>query len=495
MSTRPDVLVGFMGAGKTTVGMRLAELRGVQFADADAELQRRTSRSIPDLFSEGEEAFRELEESVIADLLTVGGPGVVALGGGALTRPGTRRLLAEQARVLWLDAPAEILWARVEQDGGASTRPLAVNLHRFSELRRQREGLYQTAADAIVDAAAPADLVATACRDAGIVRTGALDRIAEITGDRRALLVVDAPVADRVPQLGLHLVLPGGEQVKDIATVEQLWRAFADAELERRDVIVAVGGGAVTDVTGFAAATFRRGLDWISCPTTLVGQVDAGSGGKTGIDLAAKNDVGAFHPPIAVLSDPALLATLPPREWSAGFVEGLKSALLQGDALWALVRRWPTGRGTDDQRLELIRRAAALKGRVVAADPKEAGERAILNLGHTIGHGIEYAADGRYLHGEAIAIGLVAALSLSVEHAGLDIVVADEVMGLLSREGLSTVAEGVDPDQVLAAMRSDKKRSAGRVRFVLLEAPGRPRWGVELDDAVVSRAVSAACGG
>jgi len=283
------------------------------------------------------------------------------------------------------------------------------------------------------------------------------------------------------------------EQVKTAASVEALWRAMAQHELERRDLVCAVGGGAVTDVAGFAAATFRRGLDWVSCPTTLVGQVDAGIGGKTGIDVAAKNDVGSFHPPVAVLSDPALLGTLPDREWSAGFAEVLKTALLAGDPLWALVRDWPNGRGPDEHHPELVRRAAALKERVVAADPREAGERAVLNLGHTIGHGVEHAAGGRYLHGEAISIGLVAALQLSVEHAGLEHAIADEVLGALTRQGLPTVAEEVAPEAVLAAMRSDKKRVAGRTRFVLLEAPGRPVWGVELPDDAVAAAVDAAC--
>lgn len=490
MSVRPDVLVGFMGAGKTTVGTRLAELRGVAFADVDREIERRTSRSIPDLFQDGEDAFRDLEESVIAELVEAGEVGVLALGGGALIRPGTRRLLAGRARVLYLDAPAEALWERVEADGGVGVRPLAVSLHRFADLKLQREGLYLTAADAIVDATAPVDVAAIACRDASIVRAGALDRLPELIGDRRAVVVVDAPVADRVPGVGTRIVLPGGEQVKTPAVLESLWRGFAEAELERRDVVVAVGGGAVTDVAGFAAATFRRGVDWVSCPTTLVGQVDAGIGGKTGIDVAAKNDVGAFHPPVAVLSDPTLLTTLPAREWSAGMAEAIKTALLAGDPLWELVRRYPASPGSDDDRWALVRRCAALKHRVVAADPREAGERAILNLGHTIGHGVEHAAGGRYLHGEAIAIGLTAALRLSVDHAGLDPAVAGEAEALLRRHGLPTAAEGLDADAVLAAMRADKKRVAGRTRFVLLEAPGRPVWGRELDDDAVAAAVA-----
>jgi shikimate kinase/3-dehydroquinate synthase len=195
---------------------------------------------------------------------------------------------------------------------------------------------------------------------------------------------------------------------------------------------------------------------------------------------------------VAVLSDPALLATLPDREWAAGFAEVLKTALVAGDPLWSLVRDWPNGRGSEQHRPELVRRAAALKERVVAADPREAGERATLNLGHTIGHGVEHAAGGALLHGEAIAIGLAAALELSVAHAGLDPAVRDEALRVLARQGLATQAEGLDRAAVLTAMRADKKRVQGAHRLVLLEAPGRAIWGVEIDEAAVGAAVAGA---
>ena len=236
--SRPDVLVGFMGAGKSTVGELLAALKGTTFIDVDREIERRTSRSIPDLFNDGEEQFRELEEQVITELIEAGEHGVIAPGGGALSRPGTRALVRKQARVLFLDAPAEVLWQRVEADGGAGTRPLAVNFHRFEDLHSQRQTLYVTAADAIVDAAADPETAAIACRDAGVVRPGALERIGELADGRRAFVVVDLPVADRIPE-GLEVyTLPGGEQCKTVSHVEALWRAFAEAELERRDLFI-----------------------------------------------------------------------------------------------------------------------------------------------------------------------------------------------------------------------------------------------------------------
>jgi len=232
-------------------------------------------------------------------------------------------------------------------------------------------------------------------------------------------------------------------------------------------------------------------------PTSLVGMVDAAVGGKTGVDLpAAKNAVGAFHQPEWVVSDPAVLETLPVREWACGFAEVIKTALLSGGRLWELVCGWQPGRGAREERLELIRRCAAHKTRVVAADPHEHGIRATLNLGHTIGHAIEAATGyAAYPHGEAVAIGLLPALWLSGRLAGLDPEVEQQTRELLERHGLPTAARGVGVEAVLEAMRRDKKTRAGRARFSLLEAVGRPVWGVDPGDDLVAEAVARAVGG
>ena len=213
--------------------------------------------------------------------------------------------------------------------------------------------------------------------------------------------------------------LEGGEEAKSPAVLERLWRALAEHELERGDVIVCAGGGSITDVGGFAAATFRRGVPWLAVPSTLVGQVDAAIGGKTAINVAAKNDVGAFWQPAAVLCDPSLLETLPAREWAGGMAEVVKTALLAGGRLWELVEGWEPGPGERAARTELVQRCVGVKTLVVAADPEDRGRRAILNLGHTIGHGIEAVAGyGGLSHGECVSIGLVAALRLSESLAG-----------------------------------------------------------------------------
>ena len=207
-----------------------------------------------------------------------------------------------------------------------------------------------------------------------------------------------------------------------MAVARQAWTRLADLGLERGDVVVGLGGGAATDAAGFVAATYQRGVPWIAAPTSLVGMVDAAIGGKTGIDLpGAKNYVGAFHPAEWVVTDPGLLETLPVREWACGFAEVIKTGLLAGGRLWEMVQAWEPGRGATEQRLELIRRCAAYKAHVVAIDPREQGMRAVLNLGHSIGHAIEAAAGFTGIaHGEAVAVGLLPALWLSGKVAGLD---------------------------------------------------------------------------
>jgi shikimate kinase/3-dehydroquinate synthase len=491
MDAVKTVVVGFMGSGKSTVGRLLAERRRVPFVDADAAIEETAGRPITEIFADdGEEAFRALEADVIARLLE-GEAGVLALGGGAL-RGEAAGLLRDRATVVWLDVEADTAWARVQPS--RARRPLAQDEARFRALHAERRAGYAAAADVQVDGEPDARVVAASIQVAPICRPGALDILPRLVGDRRAVLLVDDAVADRAPAVDAEtVVMAGGEQAKSAVQLEALWRALAAAELERRDVVVAMGGGAVTDVAGLAAATFRRGLAWIAVPTTLVGQVDAAIGGKTAIDVAAKNDVGAFHLPEAVVADPVLLETLPPREWSAGFAEVVKTALLAGGRLWELVRAWAPGPGEPAARTELVRLSAAYKARVVGEDPTERGLRAVLNLGHTIGHGVEAAAGyGTLLHGEAVAVGLMAALRLSAELRGLDEDVVAEVGALLAANGLPVRAEGVAAAGVEAAMRGDKKRTGGRPRMVLLDAVGAPVYGIDPGDAALTRAVASA---
>jgi shikimate kinase/3-dehydroquinate synthase len=486
LSERPIVIAGFMGAGKTTVGKALARRLQRPFVDLDREIEGRASARIAELFrAEGEEGFRRREADVARELLRRSDAPVIALGGGTLGNEATRALLREHALVAWLDVDLETAWSRA----ASPHRPLTADRAGFDRLWHDRRAAYAAAADAIVDGRASATVVAGALAQQVWTRPGAIE-LAD--GGARIFRIVDAGVADRVAG---DLVLDGGEAGKSLAGLERLWRALAGAGLERSDRVLAVGGGAVTDAVGFAAATFRRGLGWLAAPTTLVGQVDAAIGGKTAIDVAAKNDVGAFWSPQAVLADPGLLATLPDAEWSAGFAECVKTALLAGGPLWELARGM-SARPAAGPEAELVRRCAGFKTLVVAEDPREAGLRAILNLGHTVGHGVEAAAGyGTLRHGDAVAIGLVAALRLSTRLAGLDQAVADEVSELLAAHRLPRSAPGLAPSAVLDAMRHDKKRAHGAHRFVLLEAVGAPLRDAEVPDDLLAEVVAAAVAG
>jgi shikimate kinase / 3-dehydroquinate synthase len=243
--------------------------------------------------------------------------------------------------------------------------------------------------------------------------------------------------------------------------------------MDHDDHVLALGGGVVGDLAGFCAATYQRGVPVVQLPTTLVSQVDSAYGGKTGVDLPeGKNYAGAYHQPAAVLADPDAFATLPPDELAAGWAEVVKTALIAGGALWERVRR---GDAPADR--DLVLACARTKLGVVAEDERDAGRRQVLNLGHTVGHAIETATGyARYRHGEAVALGLLAALTLS----GLPGLRA-EVAALLEAHGLPTALDpAVDPPAVLAATERDKKRRGGRVRLVLVRAPGSVMTGCEV---------------
>ena len=486
------VLIGFMGAGKTTTGMRLAERLGWRFFDADVEIESEATKPIGQIFrDDGEATFRALEERVIARLLDETNA-VIALGGGAVTSAITRERLRDGSFTVLLDVSPQVAWRRVEEQAG--DRPLASEARAFTELYEQRRDLYHGAADALVDADAE---VGDEPLLVPLARQAALAELPRLIGARRPALIADREVLRLVGppfEPFVTVRLPAGEAAKTLAVARQAWTRLAEFSLERGDVVVGFGGGSATDVAGFVAATYQRGVPWISVPTSLTGMVDAGIGGKTGVDLPqAKNYVGAFHQAEWVVSDPAVLETLPVREWASQFSEVIKTGLLSGGRLWDLVRRWEPGRGTPEDRLELIRRCAAYKARVVAEDPTEQGVRAVLNLGHSIAHAIETATQYRaFSHGEAVAIGMLPALWLSTQVCGLDPEVEQQVRELLELHELPTVARNVAAESVLEAMSRDKKARAGRVRFALLEAIGKPVFGVDPGDDLVRAAVSRA---
>ncbi|HEV3408053.1 MAG TPA: bifunctional shikimate kinase/3-dehydroquinate synthase [Gaiellaceae bacterium] len=441
-----------MGAGKTTIGREVARLTQRPFVDTDEVIQARHGPIARIFEEEGEGEFRRLEEDVAREALISARPAVIALGGGAVTSSSTRDLLREQAYTVWLVVEPDDAWSRVR----ATDRPLAQDERDFRRLFADREGLYASACDA--RALTVEDVLLGSLRISSA--PPGLPARAAVVADEHVLRLHGPPLGARV-----HPV-PAGEAAKSPAVLHRLW---AELRMGRAGVLVAFGGGSTTDVAGFAAATYLRGVEWVAWPTTLVGQVDAAIGGKTGINLEhGKNLVGAFHFPSAVVIDPSVLSTLPERERRNGMAEVVKTGLLAGKEVWNLADE------------EMIRACAAFKSAVVLADPYErTGRRAVLNLGHTFAHALETASGYSIPHGEAVALGLLAALRLS----GLETDVVQEV--------LRPVPVRVDPERAWAALERDKKALDGRIRLVLLERPGEPVFPVELPADEVRRALAA----
>jgi 3-dehydroquinate synthetase len=424
-------LIGFMGAGKTTAGQEVAERTGRPFVDTDQEIERRLG-PIPELFERGEAEFRRLEEQVVAEALA-GPDAVIALGGGAILSEATRERLRAQAFTVWLDVDVDGAWERVR----GSDRPLARREEDFRRLFETRRPLYVDVMDA---PAGDSDGAILAALHVFVGQEVVYGGSYVVVADERVLALHPFDRGGRI------IELPSGEQAKALAVVERLWR---DIDLDREGTIVAVGGGSTTDVVGFAAATYKRGLGWAAIPTTLTGMVDAAIGGKTGINTTeGKNLAGAFHFPQAVFIQREYLTTLPEEERRAGMAEVVKTGLLAGQEVWSLPEE------------EMIRACAAFKAGVVLSDPYELeGRRAILNLGHTFAHALEAGSGYGVRHGDAVALGLLAALRLS----GQPTEVVEE---LLAPEPVEA-----DLDAAWAALKRDKK---GEGVFVLLEAPGRP---------------------
>ena len=488
-----------MGAGKSTGARSLAAQLGAEPVDSDRELEQRLGEPLESYFDrEGEQAFRAREEDLVLELLAREDAPVVALGGGALGSEGVREALARHT-VVHLEVDPDEAWRRASGKG----RPLARDRGRFAQLHRDRAAMYESVADALLP---PSD------RDAlrrALPALRALERAPRGTRlvwasaasgdypvylgrglieagffhpeDGRRLVVTDENVARAQPFEGdERVVAMAGEEHKSIHGAEFVLRALAQAGAERGDIVVAVGGGVVGDLAGFCAAIYQRGMRHVQVPTSLVAQVDSAYGGKTGVDLPeGKNYVGAFHQPSAVICDPAALATLPPEELGAGYAEVVKTALIAGGPLWARVRQG--GEVDADMILGCVRTKLA----VVAQDERDAGRRQVLNLGHTVGHAIE-AATGytRYRHGEAVAVGLLAALRLSGREP-----LRSEVAELLAAHGLPRSFSGASTDEVLELVERDKKRSGGRVPFVLVEAPGEVTPGHDVPAAGLRAAV------
>jgi shikimate kinase/3-dehydroquinate synthase len=475
-----------MGAGKSHVAAALAVMRGGQGLDSDALLEERIGHSIAEEFEmHGESAFRAKEEDLVCELLAGAEQGsVIALGGGSVLSERVRRALDPHVTAL-LDVDPHTAWERA----GDSHRPLAQDRDAFFALYEERRALYTDLADVLLLwASAASGEYPVFLRSGLLTHPEWWDAI--WPHDRsvsRSYWVSDDTVAELevIPQeIRSQLIrIPPGEEHKTLATAELVWRELAQREMTRADHLVAFGGGVVGDLAGFCAATYQRGVPVVQVPTTLVAQVDSAYGGKTGVDLPeAKNYVGAYHQPAAVMVDPDMLRTLIPAELNAGWVEVLKTALIAGGELWERV----AGDEAVDERMILA--CARTKLEVVAEDERDGGRRQTLNLGHTVGHAIESATGyTRYRHGEAVGLGLLAALRLSGQEG-----LREQVRVLLETHGLPVRLEGVDPTRVLELTAHDKKRLGAdpEVPFVLVHAPGDVRVGCKIAGDELGAAVA-----
>jgi shikimate kinase / 3-dehydroquinate synthase len=499
------VFIGFMGAGKSTA-LASARETGLETVEIDELMERELGKPIRQAFEEdGEEAFRVREAEVVGELLEAADGGAIALGGGSVLSERIRKAL-DRHIVVWLEIDAPEVWRRIE----GTERPLATSEEDVARLLAERLPLYEELADAVVPArdldvvarALPA-IKALAEMPAGTKLLWASSRSgdypilvgAEVLGagwwplPSRRFCISDREVAplfaEWIEPLAGAVEVEPGEGAKTLGWTEAVLRGLAQQGMSREDHVVALGGGVVGDLAGFCAHLYQRGVQVVHVPTTLVAQVDSAYGGKTGVDLPeGKNYAGAYQLPAGVLADTATLGMLPPQELAAGFVEALKTGLLAGGPLWERVRA--IEQIDPDDLADVVFACARYKCAVVAADERDAGLRNVLNLGHTVGHAIEAASNySRYRHGEAISIGLLAALRLSDAPE-----LRDECEGILARHGLPV---RLDPElaieDLLAAMQRDKKRTAAGIGFVLLSEPGKPRTGQLVDPAKVRAAV------
>jgi len=521
------VLVGLPGSGKSVVGRRLASRHAAAFIDLDERIESGVGRTIPQIFEEdGEPAFRALERAAIADL----GPAdpatdvrrVISTGGGAVVDPRNRWALYRGRTSVWLDGRPEVLAQRLRRS--PHVRPLVTTrdpIGTLRELGARRERFYAAATIHhagvgevqgvvdVVESKIPAGGNADGTGTTLLRATTAIGRIvlgegiaaealaAELDALRtpRAILVSEpgamAAVGDRLAdelRAGgsdvATVLLPQGEDAKRLSVIESAANELASLRVDRGDVLVAVGGGALGDAAGFLAAVYLRGLRFIQVPTTLVAQIDSAIGGKTGVDLpAGKNLVGAFHQPAAIVIDVALLRTLPERQLRAALGEAVKMAALGDERLFelleedgpALARAEPAALASGVV-AELVERAGWAKVEVVLADERErnpGGGRITLNLGHTLGHAVEAAAGfGGLLHGEAVAYGLRAAIRIGTELGVTPPDRVDRIGRLLDRLDLATEPLPYPLADVLGHMATDKKHAAGRLRWVLPTADG-----------------------
>lgn len=526
---RPNlVITGFMGTGKTSVAKQAAERLGLDFTDMDAILEERLGMSISQVFQElGEARFRREEARLVQELARADDL-AIATGGGALLRDASREAFLSRGAVLvCLDCQAEELAERLARVQDRPLLEVSDRAKRIQQLITQRQAAYgriphhlDTTHLTVEEAAREA--MALYQGETGAfpgetipVRTpfgsyniylgrGMLSHAGEIfrgLGLGPRVVIVTNPeiphkysemIVTSLAERGFQprvLHIPGGEVAKTLDTVRTLYDEMLAAGLDRTSTVLALGGGVVGDVAGFAAATFMRGIALIQVPTTVLGMVDSSVGGKVGVDLPqGKNLIGAFKEPVAVLADPDVLTTLPEEEFRSGLAEVVKHALLASPVLFEHLER----RGIEDMDW-ILSQAIQVKIEVVEEDPYEQGRRVILNLGHTFAHALEAVSNFSLRHGEAVAVGLLAAARVSARMGLCDSSLPGRIVALLTKLRLPTGYPHSEPEEVLAAMSVDKKAKAGRLRFVLLREVGQAVISDQVPEEILREEVARLC--
>ncbi len=515
-----------MGAGKTTIGRILARKLGKRFIDSDHEIEARTGASIPWIFEiEGEQSFRRREQDVIRDLTAQDGI-VLATGGGAVLSAENRANLKAHGTVIYLRANVASILVRTSHDKNRPLLQTADPRKKIEELSAQREPLYMEIADLVIDTGRPnvqsmvhtiltqlealdrqgggepremiesssirlnvdlgersypIDIGPTVLKDAqGLAKYVSSRKVAIVTNTTVAPLYLEriaAPLRAAGREV-IPVILPDGEEFKNWDSLMQVFDALLANKCDRKTTMIALGGGVIGDLTGYAAASYMRGVPFIQVPTTLLSQVDSSVGGKTGINHPlGKNMIGAFYQPRAVLADTSTLATLPERELSAGLAEVIKhGAIIDAVFFDWIEQNIARLRAREPAALaHAISRSCEIKADVVRQDEREGGLRAILNFGHTFGHAIEAGLGyGAWLHGEAVGCGMVMAADLSQRMGFIDAATVARVRALVAAAGLPTVAPDLGTERWLELMEVDKKNEGGAIKFILLKPLGSP---------------------
>jgi 3-dehydroquinate synthase len=474
-----------MGSGKSTVGKVLAHKLHLSFVDSDQVIETTAGMSISQLMVERGEPFcRELETAVLQEIVTSASDHVIALGGGTLLREANRTLVEDCGNVIFLEVELDTLLARLNSD--SNQRPLLAGdlREKLTAVLARRKEHYDSFPVRVVANQNPEEVASQIQIALGRFHLSAMgeydvriDPVASLAKFpmQNPIIVTDENVGtfhldtikEIIGQDVPYMVCHAGEEHKNLNTISRLWQSFLQHGLDRKSTVIALGGGVIGDIAGFAASTYMRGINWIAVPTTLLSMVDASLGGKTGFDLPeGKNLIGSFYPPKLVLADPNFLLTLPERELRAGMAEVVKHGIISDPELFTLCAR-----GMDwvkENMEEIVKRAMAVKIQIIEEDPYEKGIRATLNLGHTVGHAVELVSKFELRHGEAIAIGTVVEASYAERMGMTRKGLTKEIASVLSNLGLPTqIPAGMPRDEIIRAMRVDKKKNSKAIRFAL----------------------------